>query len=191
MITRLDYQKGIDLALSALANSSEEAWQAVLLGSGSSALEQAVSQLQKDFPDRVYAVLGYNPQLSHRLYAAADILLIPSRYEPCGLAQMIAMRYGTVPIGRATGGLRDTICDNGDPWTSSGFLFEKPQSEALEMTLRRAFQLYPKRRAWRAMQRNGMKQDFSWTRSAREYLKLYQEVVKERIDHSVSEGIRS
>lgn len=190
MITRLDYQKGIDIAISALRRMKGEAWQAVILGSGNSALEQAVEQLQLEIPDQLRAVIRYDPRLSHRLYAAADILLIPSRYEPCGLTQMIAMRYGTIPIGRATGGLRDTIQDTGNPYHSSGFLFEKAQSEALEVTLRRALQYFPQRRAWRAMQRNGMKQDFSWERSAREYLKLYQEEVREK-HSSVAEGMIS
>jgi starch synthase len=102
---------------------------------------------------------------------------------------MIAMRYGTLPIGRATGGLRDTIVDDGNPYTSTGFLFQNPQSEELEATLRRAIQLYFNRRAWRAMQRNAMRQDFSWTRSAREYLRVYQEVVQEKMLYSVSKGV--
>lgn len=189
MITRLDYQKGIDLAIAALRKIKDAPWQAVILGTGNPALEQAVYQLQLEFPERLRAVLRFDPHLSHRLYAAADMLLIPSRYEPCGLAQMIAMRYGTVPIGRATGGLRDTILDSGNPETSTGFLFEHPQSEELEITLRRAIQLYSNRRIWRTIQRNGMKQDFSWARSAREYLAVYHEVVQEKTYQSVSEGV--
>lgn len=191
MVTRLDYQKGIDIALSALRNVRDQPWQAVILGTGNPALEQAVYQLQLEIPERLRAVLRFDPILSHHLYAAADLLLIPSRYEPCGLTQMIAMRYGTVPIGRATGGLRDTIQDNGDPYTSTGFLFEHPQSEELEATLRRAIQLYSNQRAWRAMQRNGMIQDFSWERSAREYLKVYQEVVEEKHNDRISEGAKA
>ncbi|MFN3308813.1 MAG: glycogen synthase [Anaerolineales bacterium] len=189
MITRLDYQKGIDLAIAALRKIKDAPWQAVILGTGNPALEQAVYQLQLEFPERLRAVLRFDPHLSHRLYAAADMLLIPSRYEPCGLTQMIAMRYGTVPIGRATGGLRDTILDSGNPETSTGFLFEHPQSEELEITVRRAIQLYSNRRIWRTIQRNGMKQDFSWARSAREYLAVYQEVVQQKTYQSVSEGV--
>ncbi len=177
MITRLDYQKGIDIAINALRSLKDQPWQAVILGTGNPALEQAVYQLQLEFPERYQAILRFDPQLSHRLYAAADLLLVPSRYEPCGLAQMIAMRYGTLPVGRATGGLRDTIKDSGDPSTSTGFLFHEPNSEALEQTLRRAIQLFPNRRMWRKMQRNGMLQDFSWARSAKQYLNVYQEVV--------------
>ncbi|MCX8061036.1 MAG: glycogen synthase [Anaerolineales bacterium] len=186
MVTRLDYQKGVDIALTTLRNVTELPWKAVILGTGNPALEQAVYQLQLEMPDRLRAVLRFDPVLSHRVYAAADILLIPSRYEPCGLAQMIAMRYGTIPIGRATGGLRDTILDNGNPYTSTGFLFGRPQSEELDATLRRAIQLFSNRRAWRAMQRNGMTQDFSWARSAREYLNVYQQVVKAKEIDSVS-----
>jgi len=189
MITRLDYQKGIDLALSALRKMKDIPWQALILGTGNAAVEQAVAQLQLDIPDRYKAILRFDPHLSHRLYAAADMLLIPSRYEPCGLAQMIAMRYGTVPVGRATGGLRDTIQDSGNPHTSTGYLFESASSDALEETLRRAIQNFPQRRAWRKMQRNGMMQDFSWARSARQYLNVYQEVVEKKIlDPVVQEG---
>lgn len=191
MITRLDYQKGIDLAISALRELKDQAWQAVILGTGNPAIEQAVYQLQLEIPDRLRAILRFDPRLSHRLYAAADMLLIPSRYEPCGLAQMIAMRYGTIPIGRATGGLRDTILDTGNPYTSTGFLFNNPQSEELEKTLQRALQLFPNRRAWRAMQRNGMAQDFSWARSAKAYLNVYHEVVQEKRHDLVSEGVNS
>lgn len=191
IVTRMDYQKGIDIAIAALRQLKDLHWQAVILGSGNPALEQAVYHLQLEIPDRLRAVLRYDPNLSHRLYAAADMLLIPSRYEPCGLAQMIAMRYGTLPIGRATGGLQDTIADDGNPYTSTGFLFQNPQSEELETTLRRAIQLFSNRRAWRAMQRNAMEQDFSWTRSAKEYLRIYQEVVQEKYLFSVSEEVNS
>ncbi len=189
MVTRLDYQKGIDIAIAALRHLRDLTWQAIILGTGNPALEQAVYQLQLEIPDRLRAILRYDPNLSHRLYAAADLLLIPSRYEPCGLAQMIAMRYGTLPVGRATGGLRDTIVDDNNPYTSTGFLFQNPQSEELAATLRRAIQVFPNRRAWRAMQRNAMNQDFSWTRSAREYLRVYQEVVQEKLHYSVSKGV--
>ncbi|PWH20072.1 MAG: hypothetical protein DDG59_01370 [Anaerolineae bacterium] len=189
MVTRLDYQKGIDIAISSFRKLKDLAWQAVILGTGNPAIEQAVYQLQLEIPDRLRAILRYDPSLSHRLYAAADLLLIPSRYEPCGLAQMIAMRYGTVPIGRATGGLRDTILDTGNPYTSTGFLFQNPQSEELEATLRKAIQLYANRRAWRALQRNGMSQDFSWSRSAKEYLNVYQQVIQVKRSDSVSEGV--
>jgi starch synthase len=189
MVTRLDYQKGIDIAIAALRQLKDIPWQAVILGTGNPALEQAVYQLQLEIPDRSRAILRYDPKLSHRLYAAADLLLIPSRYEPCGLAQMIAMRYGTLPIGRATGGLRDTIIDDGNPYTSTGFLFQNPQSDELEATIRRAIQIYPNRRAWRAMQRNAMAQDFSWTRSAKAYLSVYQDVVQEKMLYSVSKGV--
>lgn len=190
MVTRLDYQKGIDIAIAALRQLNDLPWRAAILGTGNPALEQAVYQLQLEIPDRLRTILRYDPILSHRLYAAADMLLIPSRYEPCGLAQMIAMRYGTLPIGRATGGLKDTIVDNANPSTSTGFLFQNPQSEELETTLRRAIQLFANRRAWRDMQRNAMAQDFSWTRSAKEYLRVYQEVVQEKMLYSVSKEVK-
>ena len=118
--------------------------------------------------------------MSHRIYAGADALLIPSRYEPCGLAQMIAMRYGCVPVARSTGGLRDTICDAAGAPDSTGFLFAKAQADELAIALRRCIDLYQKRELWLALQRRGMAQDFSWERSARQYLELYKTLAARR-----------
>lgn len=101
-------------------------------------------------------------------------MLIPSRYEPCGLTQMIAMRYGCVPLGRATGGLKDTIIDYNQSRNSTGFLFTDPISESLQKALIRAIQVYQDKTSWKGLQSRGMQQDFSWDRSAREYRKLYQ-----------------
>ena len=105
-------------------------------------LEQAARQLERDLPERVRAVMRYDQDLSHRMYAGGDLLLMPSRYEPCGLAQMIAMRYGCLPVAHATGGLRDTIFDLDDPARSTGFLFENATSEALSAALRRGLAAY-------------------------------------------------
>jgi starch synthase len=101
------------------------------------------------------------------------MLLIPSRYEPCGLTQMIAMRYGTVPIGRATGGLLDTIIDYDQTSGGTGFIFEAAEHQSLEGAMRRAIRTYGDQRRWRGLQRRGMRQNFSWGESARNYLKLY------------------
>lgn len=178
VISRFDRQKGIDLVASALRQVQDEPWQAILLGSGDPTLEESARQLERDLPERVRAVLRYDAQLSRRLYAGGDMLLMPSRYEPCGLAQMIAMRYGCLPVANATGGLRDTIFDLDDPAHSTGFLFESATVRALSAALRRALSAYADRKGWQARQAFAMRQDFAWTRSAQAYFNLYQDLLK-------------
>jgi len=174
MINRMDYQKGVDLVPAALRSISDLEWQAVILGTGDPALEEAARQLDLEFL-RVKAILSYDSPLAHRIYAGSDLILIPSRYEPCGLTQMIGMRYGCVPLARATGGLKDTITDYHSDTTSksTGFLFEEAESSALAMTMRRALGIYQDKRRWTGLQRRGMKQDFSWRKSAQAYFDLY------------------
>ena len=131
MITRMDPQKGVDIALNGLHRVVDQSWQAIILGTGIPHLESAVRSLQDEFPDRVCAELRYDANLSREIYAGADILLMPSRYEPCGLAQLIAMRYGCVPLGRATGGLNDTIRVYTDAVSGTGFLFDEASAGPL------------------------------------------------------------
>lgn len=173
LVSRFDRQKGIDLVADALRQVQSEPWQAILLGSGDPLLEESARRLELDLPGRVRAVLRFDSQLSRRMFAGGDVLLMPSRYEPCGLTQMIAMRYGCLPVAHATGGLRDTIIDLDDPTRSSGFLFETASTPALAAALRRAFTAYADRPSWVARQRFAMSQDFSWSRSAQAYLDLY------------------
>ncbi len=172
MIGRLDRQKGVDLALSVLRNLTDLPWQFVLLGTGDPNLEEAARALQNEFPGRVRAELRFDGQLARHIYAAADMFLMPSRYEPCGLAQMIAMRYGCVPIVHATGGLSDTVTED------RGFLFHSATPRALRAALLKAFALYPDRQRWRLLQEAGMRADFSWLRSARQYFELYQTLLQ-------------
>ncbi len=173
MVTRMDEQKGVDLAIEALRQTSDLEWQAILLGTGNPSLEEAARQLERALPERVRAAITYNKPLSHRIFAGADALLIPSRYEPCGLTQMIAMRYGCVPIARATGGLRDTIRDYLQRPDSTGFLFDAASPVGLAGAIRRALAVYGQTHNWKGLQRRGMREDFSWERSARQYAKLY------------------
>jgi starch synthase len=180
LISRFDRQKGIDLVAGALREVRNEPWQALLLGSGDPSLEASASQLQQELPQRVRAELRYDAQLARRMYAGGDLLLMPSRYEPCGLAQMIGMRYGCLPLAHATGGLRDTIFDLDDPAHSTGFLFESASTEALAAALRRALGAYADVSGWQARQRHAMQQDFSWSRSAQTYLNLYGDLTQTR-----------
>jgi len=178
-IGRLNHQKGVDLALEALRSLVDQPWQIIFLGTGVPELEAAIRQLQNEYPERARAVIRYDETLSHRIYAGADMLLVPSRYEPCGLVQMIAMRYGCVPIVRATGGLKDTVFENaGDQ--ANGFLFNEARPEALADAIRRALILYTNSPRWQELQRHAMQQNFSWERSAREYESLYQKLIKKR-----------
>jgi starch synthase len=180
VVSRLDTQKGIDLIPDALRGIADLPWRIVLLATGDPAIEAALRRLEAEFPDRVCALLRFDSALSHRIYAGVDVLLIPSRYEPCGLTQMIAMRYGCVPVARSTGGLRDTIQDFGASPESTGFLFEKAHPDDLASALRRCIELFERREDWLALQERGMAQDFSWERSARQYLALYKKLAAER-----------
>ena len=138
----MDYQKGVDLATGRAAPGGRAALAGDLLGTGDPDLEAAARQLEAEFPYRVRAVIRFDARLARRMYAGGDMLLMPSRYEPCGLAQMIAMRYGCIPVARSTGGLRDTMLDHQDPGNSTGFLFEEATPEALAAAIRRALAAY-------------------------------------------------
>jgi starch synthase len=165
----MDRQKGMDLIPQALRKLRDLRWQAVILGTGAPKLEKAFAQLQLDYPDRVRAELKYDAGLARQIYAGADVLLMPSRYEPCGLSQMIAMRYGCVPIVSAVGGLRDTIAEN-----ETGFFISRPTSARLATAIKRVLAIIPESLSWEALQEAGMSQDFSWAHSAEQYFQLYQ-----------------
>lgn len=177
-IGRMDRQKGIDLAIEAIQNLDSKVWQMIFLGTGDSQLESTLSELQKKYPRQVCTALRFDADLSHRIYAGADMLLMPSRYEPCGLAQMIAMRYGCIPVARATGGLKDTIIDQTTrPEDATGFLFSGNDGEKMAAMLNIALTLYQQKVKWQKLQENAMKTDFSWQNSAKEYFRIYQELV--------------
>jgi len=179
MVTRLVEQKGMDLALAALPGILAEGGQVALIGSGDAGLEAAFTESARQHPGQVAAHIGYESDLARRVYAGADCLLMPSRYEPCGLGQLIALRYGTVPIVRRTGGLADTVTEF-DPARRSGtgFAFDAFTAEALLDAVRRAASAYRQPSLWKALMRNAMIQDFSWEASAREYVTLYGKALK-------------
>jgi starch synthase len=147
VISRMDPQKGIDLIPSALRRLTDLKWQAVILGTGIPRLEHAIQRFQKEFPDRVRTEFRYDDGLARQIYAGADMFLMPSRYEPCGLSQMIAMRYGCVPIVTAVGGLKDTIFPD-----ETGFMIEKATAIRLATAIRKALQAYPERANWEGIQ---------------------------------------
>lgn len=175
MITRLDNQKGVDIALEALQGMLDSSWQFILLGTGDPGLEARARAFAQDHPSRVIFIDRFDPPLARRMYGGADMILLPSRYEPCGLAQLIGMRYGCVPIVRATGGLKDTVVDYSTDPGGVGFVFDETGPAALAGAIRRALETFKDSRRWAGLQRRGMRRDFSWDRSARRYRELYQQ----------------
>ena len=180
MVTRMDVQKGVDIAIKALASFKKRDFQLVILGTGDPVLEESARALQASQPDRIRIETRFDAQLARQIYAGADLFLMPSRYEPCGLSQMIAMRYGCVPLVRATGGLRDTVTPD------AGFLFEKANPLAFSNALRKALKRFPDREVWTNMQLAGMAKDFSWVNSAKQYFELYQSLVLENKPNPIS-----
>ena len=175
MVTRLAYQKGAELVLQGSAGILGRDVALVMLGNGDPSEEEGFRQLQRFYPGRVGVHVGFDRRLSHLVIAGADALLMPSRYEPCGLSQLYALRYGTVPIVRATGGLDDTVVDASQP-DGTGFKFEPFSADALVHAVWRAADLFADRAAWMQLARRGMAQDFSWDASAREYEQLFAQV---------------
>ncbi len=182
MVTRLDSQKGLDLLLHILDELLEEDLQFVLLGTGDPAYEQALSEIESRHPDKMRALITYDRLLSRRIYAGSDLFLMPSLFEPCGLSQMIAMRYGTLPLVRQTGGLADTVeAYNKYEKTGTGFGFLNINAHELLYTAKEAVELYREdREAWSNMVQQAMSGDYSWTRSAKTYETLYEAILEER-----------
>lgn len=176
LIGRFDRQKGVDIALGGLRLIKDLSWQIIMLGTGDPLLEESAHKMEAELPGKVRAALRFDAALARRMYAGGDILLMPSRYEPCGLAQMIAMRYGCLPLARATGGLRDTITDDPKGDSNTGFLFAAASPEAFAARLTRALEQFKDQAAWVKMQQRAMRLDFSWQKSALAYAKLYYQI---------------
>lgn len=172
VIARLAHQKGLDLILAVADGILHRGGQIALLGTGEKALEAAFRDLGALHPGHVAAVIGYDEGLSHRIEAGSDIFLMPSRFEPCGLNQLYSLRYGTVPVVHATGGLKDTVEDG-----VTGFVFEEPTAHALWLAVDRALRAYADKKTWQRMMRAAMSRDFSWEKSAREYETLYRSLL--------------
>ena len=180
LISRLVEQKGIDLLLECLPEMLNLPLQFVLLGKGDKLLEQQLFRFSKKYPEKMVVNLGYDEALAHQFEAGADIFLMPSRFEPCGLNQLYSQRYGTVPIVTRTGGLADTVVDTLPETlknkTATGFVFNAPTVGSLMEAIKRALIVYENSKDWKQLQINGMKKDYSWNRSAKEYLALYEKL---------------
>ena len=179
MVTRMVAHKGLDLVKEALDQLMWETnAQFVILGSGDFEYENFFRDMQNKYPGRLCACFGFVPELSRKIYAGADIFLMPSKSEPCGLAQMISLRYGTIPVVRETGGLKDSIQDSGDGY-GNGFTFRTYNSGDMLHALHRSIDGYYNRDGWKILVERAMRCDNSWGKSANEYIRLYRELVKE------------
>lgn len=181
VVSRLTHQKGLDLVLEALPDLLAWGGQLVLLGAGDADLQQAFLAAAADHPEQVGVQIGYHEAFSHRIIGGADVILVPSRFEPCGLTQLYGLKYGTLPLVRRTGGLADTVVDcaleNLADGTASGFVFDDCDATALNNVIRRSLVLWNRPKHWRRVQRHAMSLDFGWHTAAKEYLSLYQRVL--------------
>ena len=187
IVSRFAVQKGFDLIEEIAAQLVKENVAIVALGAGEPRYEALFRELAGKYPKQVGVKVAYDNTLAHKIEAGSDMFLMPSRYEPCGLNQIYSLRYGTVPVVRATGGLDDTI-ENFDAATGrgTGFKFEKYDAKALLACIRQALKTYANAQAWQKLQTNGMARDFSWKASAAEYAELYDVARKARNLHLAS-----
>ena len=177
-ITRLADQKGVDILLGALEEMISADIQFVMLGSGAPELERAYQEFAARHPTQVAVRIGFNQGLSHRIEAGSDFFLMPSRFEPCGLNQLYSQRYGTIPIVRVTGGLDDTVIDlTENQAKADGIKFQEYSVRALAKAIRKALVLYETPPLFAHMRANGMRNDFSWDRTTREFEKIYQRLL--------------
>jgi starch synthase len=190
IVSRFAAQKGFDLIAQIMDRLAREDMTIVVLGSGDKAYEEMFARLAKQFPNKIAVKIAYDNALAHKIEAGADMFLMPSRYEPCGLNQIYSLKYGTVPIVRATGGLDDTI----ESWDArsakgTGFKFSEYNGESLLLTIKAALQAFRDQTSWQVLMRNGMNKDFSWNASAREYGKIYDRVKQMRGATSPTEKV--
>ena len=178
MVTRLTEQKGVDLLIATADEIVKQGGQLTILGSGAKHLEEGICQLAQRYPEHIAVKIGYDEALSHLMVAGGDVILVPSRFEPCGLTQLYGLQYGTLPLVRKTGGLADTVVDstpeNIKDRTATGFVFEQATAEDLRRSIQQAFDIWQKPRVWSALRANAMAQDFSWRQAAEQYRALYE-----------------
>ena len=177
IVSRFAAQKGFDLISQIMDRLAREDMIVVALGSGDKPYEEMFLRLNQQFPQKIAVKIAYDNGLAHKIEAGSDMFLMPSKYEPCGLNQIYSLKYGTVPVVRATGGLDDTI----EPWDArsgkgTGFKFTEYNGEALLLTIKQALLAFREQSSWQQLMRNGMSKDFSWNASAREYVRIYERV---------------
>lgn len=181
IVSRLATQKGFDLIAAMIDDLVQEEMVLLVLGSGEPHYEKFFAETAEKYPEKIAVHIGYDNVLAHKIEAGADMFLMPSRYEPCGLNQIYSLLYGTPPIVRATGGLEDTVQEwNAETRTGTGFKFEGLDPQDLLAALRRAFVAFQDTASWQQLQRNGMAQDFRWKKPAKEYVSVYENVARRR-----------
>lgn len=180
MVTRLTEQKGADFLLANIEAMMQHNVQLVVLGSGAPELEWALREAQSRYPDKIGVKIGYDEALSHQIIAGGDVILVPSRFEPCGLTQLYGLKYGTLPLVRRTGGLADTVVDSHkesiENRTATGFVFDYPSNEAFGEAVYRAINLWNKNKLWSGVRQNALAQDFGWAKVAEQYQGLYRSI---------------
>jgi starch synthase len=184
VVSRLTYQKGLDLLAAVGDNIAARGAQLALLGGGEHWMQDAFTSLARRYPGQFAAVIGYDEPLAHQIEAGGDIFLMPSRFEPCGLNQMYSLRYGTPPLVRATGGLADTVVDGaraGADGNANGFAFDAPDAAAFLAAIDRALEAWRDKPRWRQLQAAGMRTDFSWGRAAQAYVAVYRKLIAEPV----------
>ena len=181
MVTRLTTQKGLDLIGEIAEPLMQENVVLVALGNGEEYYENLLRSLAAKFGGKFMVHIGYDTTLAHKVEAGSDMFLMPSRYEPCGLSQFYAMKYGTVPVVHGTGGLESTIEEwNAEARSGTGFKFHGYKAANFLAAIQRALGVFPDKAAWQTLMRNGMAQDFSWVKPAAEYVEVYEQVVEGR-----------
>lgn len=182
LISRLTYQKGTDVFLSAVEELAATPAQFAILGSGDAGMQDALQDLARARPGQVAVHIGYDEGLAHQIEAGADLFLMPSRFEPCGLNQMYSQRYGTVPVVNATGGLKDSVVDAApetiNDKSATGFVFQGVTRDALVAATKRALTTFKNKKVWRQIQKAGMAKDFSWEASAAKYIEIYRQLAE-------------
>ena len=181
IVSRLVELKGLDVLLEAAPDVLQQGAGLIVLGAGDAELEDGFSRLAAAWPQQVALHKGYDEALAHRIIAGADAMIVPSRFEPCGLVQLYALRYGTLPVVRRTGGLADTVIDIRDKSFPTGFVFDNLTVPELAYAMQRAINAFTDKVLWAKMQKNAMAQDFGWSRAAEGYKDLYKTLIKTRV----------
>jgi starch synthase len=180
VVSRLVEQKGLDVLLEVMPDILQQGAGLILLGAGDAELEDGFVQLAAAWPQQVAIHKGYDEALAHRIIAGADCVIVPSRFEPCGLVQLYGLRYGTLPVVRRTGGLADTVIDVRDKSSATGFVFENLTVPELAYAMQRAMNAFADKPQWARLQKNAMAQNFGWSRAAESYKDLYKMLIKAR-----------
>lgn len=178
MISRLDVQKGFDILADGIEDLMQLECQVIILGTGDPNYHEVLQKIKQKYPERIGIKLGFDAVLAQKIYAGSDMFLMPSKYEPCGLGQLISFKYGTIPIARKTGGLADTVHDfDPESGEGDGFVFEEYSSKALLSAIKKAIEVYKDKSLWKKLREKVMDYDYSWDASAKKYVSLYMKAV--------------